>query len=133
MNDSPPCIPGATRRLIARELLWSLDQLPVFDGNEQMLATAGADRAQPMPSLSPEQEAIACEHRFVPGPPSAPDRRLLIVPRPRAPAADTLRRSPIGLVGVPYSGRNQGAPMSLPRRCPRALRTSAACPRPSSW
>ena len=74
--------PSGTRRLVAPELLPVLDVLPSFDFNEEVLRAirAGAPMAEQMkpPPLSPEQQAVACEQRFIPGPPGAPDVRVLV-------------------------------------------------------
>jgi acetyl esterase/lipase len=77
--------PSGTRRLVAPELLPLLEFLPSIDFNEQVLhairAGMGID-AQKRPPLSPEQQAVACEQRFIPGPPGAPDVRLLVYTPP---------------------------------------------------
>jgi acetyl esterase/lipase len=77
--------PAGTRRLVAPELLPMLDFLPAFDFNEQVL---GAVRAgiviDPMkrPPLSPEEQAVGCEERLIPGPPGAPEVRVLVYTPP---------------------------------------------------
>src|SRR6266702_2330589 len=77
--------PAGTRRLVAPELLPMLDFLPALDFNEQVL---GAVRAgigiDPMtrPPLSPEEQAVGCEERFIPGPPDAPEVRVLVYTPP---------------------------------------------------
>ena len=82
MNNSS-MRPTGTRQLIAPELLQSLDLLPSFDWSDQVLAAvragAGIGReAMKVPPLSPEEQAVVCEQRFVPGPPGAPDVRVLV-------------------------------------------------------
>ena len=85
--------PGGSRRLVAPELVPVLDFLPSFDFNEETLrairaGTAVAPRTRP--PLSVEQQAIGCEQRFIPGPPGAPDVRVLVyTPPPGKNAAAT--------------------------------------------
>ncbi len=83
--------PAGTRRLVAPELLPSLDLLPSFDFNAEVLRAirSGAPVTKNMrpPSLSPEQRAITCEQRFVPGPPGAPDVRVLVYTPPGSDSA----------------------------------------------
>jgi len=81
-NVSPK--PSGTRGLVAPELLPLLDFLPSFDFNADMLRVvrAGMTGQRPTPPLSPEQQAVACEERFVPGPPGAPDVRVLVYTPP---------------------------------------------------
>lgn len=73
---------SGTRGMVAPELLPLLDVLPSFDFNEEVLRAirVGAPVAKQMrpPPLSPEQQAVACEQRFIPGPPGAPDVRVLV-------------------------------------------------------
>jgi acetyl esterase/lipase len=77
--------PSDTRRLVAPELLPALSVFPSFDFSEAVL---GAVRAgigidpQMRPPLSPEQQAVACEQQLVPGPPGAPDVRVLVYTPP---------------------------------------------------
>ena len=77
--------PKGSRPLVAPELLPVLDFLPSFDFNEETLRAIRAGTAiAPVkrPPLSPEQQAIACEQRFIPGPPGAPDVRVLVYTPP---------------------------------------------------
>jgi triacylglycerol lipase len=77
--------PSGTRGLIAPELLPLLDVFPSFDFNEQVLHAARTGigmETQKRPPLPPEQQAVACEERFVPAPPGAPDVRLLVYTPP---------------------------------------------------
>jgi acetyl esterase/lipase len=70
-----------TRDLVAPELLPLLDVLPAFDFNEQVLQATRAGigiEPQNRPPLSLEQQAVACEQRLVPGPPGAPEVRVLV-------------------------------------------------------
>ena len=82
-NKSPG--PNGSRRLVAPELLPMLELLPSFDFNEETLRAVRAGAAiSPMkrPPLSAEQEAVACEQRFIAGPPGAPDVRVLVYTPP---------------------------------------------------
>src|SRR4051812_34300365 len=78
---------GGTRSLVAPELLAGLDLLPSFEFNEEVLRALrsagplGEARLTP-PPLSPRDKAVACEQRFVPGPPGAPDVRVLVYTPP---------------------------------------------------
>jgi acetyl esterase/lipase len=78
--------PSGTRRLVAPELLPALELLPAFDFNAEVLRAlrAGAPVTKQMqpPPLSPEQQAVTCEQRFIPGPPGAPDVRVLVYTPP---------------------------------------------------
>jgi acetyl esterase/lipase len=75
-----------TRSLVAPELLRGLEALPSFEFTDEVLRTlrsAGPiTRAMSPPPLSPEQQSIACEQHFVPGPPGAPDVRVLVYTPP---------------------------------------------------
>lgn len=75
-----------SRGLIAPELLPALDLLPDFQFTPELLAFArGGAGGNPMlvpPPLSPEQQAVACETRFVAGLNGAPDVRLLVYTPP---------------------------------------------------
>jgi triacylglycerol lipase len=78
--------PSRTLGLVAPELLPLLDIFPAFDFNEDVLPAVRAGTAierENRPPLSPEQQAVACEERFVPGPPGAPDVRVLVYTPPR--------------------------------------------------
>ena len=77
--------PSNSRRLVAPELLPLLDFLPSFDFNEQTLRAVRSGTAiSPMkrPALSAEQETVTCEQRLIPGPPGAPDVRVLVYTPP---------------------------------------------------
>lgn len=98
MSDRPvpqhPSAPTGTRRLVAEELLPVLDMLPAFDFNADLLAFirggGGRDMGLKLPALSVAQQAVTCAEHFVPGPPGAPNVRVLVytppgtatVPRP---------------------------------------------------
>jgi len=76
---------SGSRCLVAPELLPLLAFLPSFDFNEDTLRALRAGTAmapQKRPPLSAEQEAVACEQRFIPGPPGAPQVRLLVYTPP---------------------------------------------------
>lgn len=78
--------PSGTRSLVAPELLPGLDTLPKFTLSEEILPLmrnggGGMERIT-RPALSPEQEAIQCEQRFVAGTPGAPDVRVLVYTPP---------------------------------------------------
>jgi acetyl esterase/lipase len=96
--------PGGTRRLVAPELLPVLNFLPSFDFNEETLravrAATGVD-PQRRPPLSAEQQTVACEQRFIPGPQGAPDVRVLVYTPPRKSAA-TSRAAYLHLHGGGY-------------------------------
>jgi triacylglycerol lipase len=82
-NKSPG--PGGSRRLVAPELLPVLDFLPSFDFNDETVRALRAGTAmapQKRPPLSAEQQTVACEQRLIPGPPGAPDVRLLVYTPP---------------------------------------------------
>ena len=77
--------PSDTRRLVAPELLPALSLFPSFDFSEAILGAVRAGIAiepQKRPPLSPEQQAVACEQQLVPGPPGAPDVRVLVYTPP---------------------------------------------------
>ena len=78
--------PSGSRRLIAPELLAMLEVLPAFDFNEEMLRVARAGMAamdpQMRPLLTAEQQGVACEQQLIPGPPGAPDVRVLVYTPP---------------------------------------------------
>ena len=89
MNRPPP-MPPSTRHLVAPELLPALDAFPSFDINLETIAelrAGGIRRDGMIPPLSPAQQAVHCEQRFVPGPRAAPDVRVLIY-RPQGPEAN---------------------------------------------
>jgi acetyl esterase/lipase len=90
-SDNKSNSPSGSRRLVAPELLPLLDFLPSFDFNEQVLRAirAGIGAPQTRPPLSPEQQTVACEQRFIPGPPGAPDVRLLVYTPPRKNSGET--------------------------------------------
>ena len=86
MPENPESLnPGRSRPLVAAELAPILNFLPAFDFNEETLRALRAGQAispQKRPPLSPEQEAVTREERFISGPPGAPDVRLLIYTPP---------------------------------------------------
>src|SRR5579862_2455530 len=82
---------SGSRPLIAPELLPLLDHLPGFDFNEETLRALRAGTAmapRQRPPLSPGLAAVACEQHFIPGPPGAPEVRVLVYtpPGPRSAA-----------------------------------------------
>lgn len=81
-TDARPAGARGTRSLVAPELLPGLEALPSFEFTDEVLRAlreAGPiTRAMSPPPLSPEQQAVACEQRFVPGPSGAPDVRVLV-------------------------------------------------------
>ena len=84
--------PKGSRPLVAPELLPVLDFLPSFDFNEETLRALRAGTAmepRQRPPLSAEQQSVGCEQRFIPGPPGAPDVRLLVYTPPGKNAATT--------------------------------------------
>jgi acetyl esterase/lipase len=75
--------PTGTRHLIAPELVAALDLFPELVLSEEMLPLMrnpppGARGMMQPPPLTPEQESVACEQRFVPGLDGAPDVRVLV-------------------------------------------------------
>jgi triacylglycerol lipase len=82
-----------TRGLVAPELLAGLDAIPAFEVNDAFIAFlrsggAGIEAALQPPPLTPEQAAVSCQERRIPGPAGAPDVRVLVyVPPGRAAAA----------------------------------------------
>ena len=96
---------SGTRRMVAPELLAVLDVLPSFDFNEEVLRAirAGAPVAKQMkpPALSPEQQAVACEQRVIPGPPGAPEVRVLVY-TPTRKNLDTPRPAYLHIHGGGY-------------------------------
>ena len=92
MPDSPiDNPPGSTRRLVAVELLPVLDILPTFELTPEILAFVRSGGGRPeglaAPPLSPAQQAVHCEQRFVPGLAGAPDVRVLVYTPPGKQAA----------------------------------------------
>jgi triacylglycerol lipase len=87
MTASDP-LPGAsgTRRLVAPELLPGLDLLPQFTLTDEILplvrAGGGGRERMTRPALTPEQQAVHCEQRFIAGARDAPDVRVLIYTPP---------------------------------------------------
>jgi triacylglycerol lipase len=103
-GNNKPSDPVGSRRLIAPELLPVLDFLPSFDFNEEILRALRAGTAmepRKRPPLSAEQETVACEQRFIPGPPGAPDVRLLVY-RPPGKSAATTRPAYLHMHGGGY-------------------------------
>jgi triacylglycerol lipase len=88
-SNDLPAKPAGTRSMVARELLPGLDVLPSFEFSDELLRTirAGGMRAEGVkrPPLSAEQQAVACTQQLVPGPPGAPEVRVLVY-TPAAPA-----------------------------------------------
>jgi acetyl esterase/lipase len=80
-NDPFP-VPRGTRALVAPELLPGLELLPQFELNERSLAViragGGGSEKLSAPPLSPAQQAVNCEQRFIPGVADSPDVRVLI-------------------------------------------------------
>jgi acetyl esterase/lipase len=75
--------PGNSRRLVAPELLSVLDRFPEVELNDETLASMrAAAKAMPPPPLSPLELAVRCEEQFTPGPPGAPEVRVLIYTPP---------------------------------------------------
>jgi triacylglycerol lipase len=95
--------PSGSRRLVAPELLPMLDFLPSNDFNEQVLGAirAGIGAPQMRPPLSPRQQAVACEQRFIPGPPGAPEVRVLVY-TPPGKSASTLGPAYLHIHGGGY-------------------------------
>jgi acetyl esterase/lipase len=77
---------SGTRKLIAPELLQGLDTLPKIELSDEILPlvrTSMGNRERMIPPpLSPEQQAIHCEQRFIAGIAGAPDVRILIYSPP---------------------------------------------------
>ena len=97
--------PGGPRQRVARELLPVLDFLPAFDFNEETLRAMRAGTAMEprrRPPLSAEQQAVACEQRLIPGPPGAPDVRLLVYTPPPGKNAATTRPAYLHIHGGGY-------------------------------
>lgn len=88
--NPPPTATRGTRHLIAPELLAALEKLPSFDISLEAIAAlrSGGFRGSGLvpPPLTPAQQAVRCEERFVAGPTGAPDVRILVY-HPSAPAA----------------------------------------------
>src|SRR6266700_3655045 len=88
--NQPPSTPQGTRHLVAPELLSALNAFPSFDINLETIAElrkGGVRRDGLTPPLSPAQQAVHCEQRYLPGPKGAPEVRVLIY-RPPGPAAN---------------------------------------------
>jgi acetyl esterase/lipase len=97
--------PAGSRRLVAPELLPLLEFLPSFDFNEQVLRAIRAGIAmdsQKRPPLAPEQQAVACEQRLIPGPPNAPDVRVLVYTPPTGTNAVKMRPAYLHMHGGGY-------------------------------
>jgi len=77
---------SGTRALVAPELLQGLDLLPKFELGEEILSLVrsggGGREWMTPPPLSPEQQAIRCEQRFIAGAAGTPDVRVLIYTPP---------------------------------------------------
>ena len=108
MTTSPPPAgaPTGTRSLVASELLPALELLPRLELSDESLALIRAGLASPAaralrpPVLSPEQAAVGCEQRLVPGPPGAPQVRVLVYTPPRS--AKSLRPAFLHIHGGGY-------------------------------
>jgi len=77
--------PGGSRPLVAPELLPALEVLPSFDFSEEVLRVLQASMGvapQKRPPLLPEQEAVACEQKLIPGSPGSPEVRVLVYTPP---------------------------------------------------
>jgi triacylglycerol lipase len=76
---------------VAEELLPALDMLPAFDFNADLLAFirggGGRDMGLKQPALSAAQQAVTCAEHFAPGPPGAPNVRVLVYTPPGAATA----------------------------------------------
>ena len=97
--------PGGSRRLVAPELVPVLDFLPSFDFNEETLrAVRGGIGMESLkrPPLSAEQQSVACEQRFIPGPPGAPDVRVLVYTPPPGKNAAATRPAYLHIHGGGY-------------------------------
>jgi acetyl esterase/lipase len=95
MSDKPiaqhPSAPTGTRHLVAEELLPALDMLPAFDFNAELLAFirggGGREMGLKPPTHSPAQQAVVCAVHLAPGPPGAPNVRVLLYTPPGVPTA----------------------------------------------
>lgn len=92
-----------TRHLVALELLPALDAFPHLTVDDAFIAMLRrGDPVAPsftQPPLSPELEAVIVEERFVPGPPDAPDVRVLVY---TPPAPGTARPAYLYIHGGGY-------------------------------
>lgn len=91
MSDPSKAAPRGSRSLVAPELAPALEQFPTFELNDDFIAYlrsgGGLEAAVRPPPLSAEQQAVACEQRFVPGSAGAPDVRVLVYTPPGQAAA----------------------------------------------
>lgn len=84
-------IPSRSIHLVAPELLAALAAFPAFDLNEELIAMLR--QGGPMlsgltaPTIPPELAAVTLDERFIPGPPDAPDVRVLVFTPPTTAAA----------------------------------------------
>lgn len=89
MPDSAQ-LPSGTHALVAPELRPLLDLFPKLELTDESLAhMRNPDPSQSgmaRPPLSPEQQTVRCAQRHIPGPPGAPDVRVLIYTPPGADA-----------------------------------------------
>ncbi len=86
MIDDPHAVSG-TRGLVAPELAHGVDQFPpIALTAEKLPAIRAAGVAFARPPLSPEQQAVTCEDRLIPGPPGAPEIGVLVYTPPDARA-----------------------------------------------
>ncbi len=87
MEDEPKP-PSGTRALVAPELRPLLDLFPKLELTEETLplirnpAPGERGLSLSLPPLSPDQQSVQCDMRFVPGPADAPDVRVLIYKPP---------------------------------------------------
>ena len=98
-----PGAPSGTLDLVAPELRPGLDILPKIEFTPELLAYirsgAAMGTALTPPPLSPEQQAVRCEERFVPGLSGAPDVRVLVY---TPPGVDTGRAAYLHIHGGGY-------------------------------
>lgn len=91
MAELPPS-PTGTRHLVAPELLPAFDLVPSLEFDDELLRVvreALAADSRPEQALSPAQQSVTCEQRFIPGPPGATDVRMLVYTPPGS--GDSLR------------------------------------------
>ena len=113
--------PANSKGLVAPELLAVLDRFPEAELNDANLATwRAAAKGMAAPPPTPAAQALSCEERFVPGPPGAPDVRLLLY-KPAVKAA--LRPAYLQLHG---GGFVMGAP-EMNDGANRALAAELGC------
>lgn len=83
--------PGGSRHLVAPELAPAIDLFPSFVLDDAFIAMlragGGLEHSIERPPMSPDQAAVRCDERFVPGLNGAPDVRVLVYTPPGAAAA----------------------------------------------